>query len=446
MIDFPKSKSASVWRSCRVIVMLSICAIGFAQAQTVWDSNRILDLYVGQTEILSFRGVNRVSVGDGALADVKVLEDVGQILLIAKEAGVTDLRVWQSGGRQSQYMLRVHTQSPEYVLEQVRAHLSGMEGVRARMAGDHVVIEGQSLREVDVKRVEAVAEQFPNVSNHVSAGGVTLRSMVYIDVKVLEVKKTSLEQIGVNWDDFTGGPTFGYLGDFITNDTFRSTEAPTVGDMEDLALPLAVGSGNVFLGMSTLLRSTIDLLKSRGYARILAEPKLTCRSGGEAEFLVGGELPFPVTNQLGAVNVIFKQFGIILKIAPVADADGYIAAQLEIEVSNPDFAQTVDGLPSFVNRRTATEMNVRSGETMVISGLVDSRDSKNVDKIPFLGDVPILGELFKSRGFANDQTDLVVFVTPAIVDPEHRINKEMLRKASDMQERSDENLPFSLMD
>ncbi len=415
--------------------------------QAVESPQKMMDLYLGQSEMLLVKNVQRVSVGNGALLDVKVLDNTGQILLLAKNTGITDLRVWQRNGKQSRYQFRIMQQSPEQVLHQVQSHLSGIEGVQARLAGSQVVIEGQILRNGDINRVKAIAKQFSNVSNHVSSGGVSMRSMIHFDVTILEITDGGAEKFGIEWNiDGSNGPTFGYLGDYATNGLFRSTRAPGGGGSGLANLALAAGTGNVFLGMSTLLNTKINLLKTKGYARTLAKPTLSCRSGGKASFQVGGEIPYPTSSSLGVSNTSFKSYGIMLDVQPVADAEGYITTQINIEMSDPDLDFSTGGVPGIKTRNTSTEINLRSGETMVISGLNKNADSKSVKKTPFLGDIPIIGELFKSRRFSNDETELVIFLTPTIIDPEHRINQQALRRVSEMIEVSDKNLRFNLMD
>lgn len=429
------------------LLFFSCLVFNVSQSQAVESPQKMMDLYLGQSEMLFIKNVQRVSVGNGALLDVKVLDNTGQILLLAKNTGITDLRVWQRNGKQSRYQFRIMQQSPEQVLYQVQSHLYGIEGVQARLAGSQVVIEGQILRNEDINRVKAIAKQFSNVSNHVSSGGVSMRSMIHFDVTILEITDGGTEKLGIEWFDIDGsaGPTFGYLGDYATNGLFRSTQAP--GGASDLAnLALAAGTGNVFLGMSTLLKTKINLLKNKGYARTLAEPALSCRSGGKASFQVGGEIPYPTSSSLGVSNTSFKSYGIMLDVQPVADAEGYITTQINIEMSDPDLDFAVGGVPGIKTRNTSTEINLRSGETMVISGLNKNADSKSVTKTPFLGDIPIIGELFKSRRFANDETELVIFLTPTIIDPEHSINQQALRRVSEMIEVSGKNLRFNLMD
>lgn len=433
----------------RVGALLGICLIWVsmlsysAWAQTYEDT---IELVSGQTDILAYRNVTRVSIGNGALADVSVLEDAGQVLIIAKSPGITDLRIWTSAGEQFVYLLRIVNLPAEEILGQVKEHLADVEGVQARLVGERVIIEGQSLRESDLEKINLVSQVLPNVTSYVTSGGITVRSMIMMDVKVLEVRKNDLKNIGVNYADVTEGPTFGLLSDFATNDVFRSTLAPIPDQAGFFLPPPDVGSRNAFFGISTRLTSLVNLLVQKGHAKLLAEPKLVSRSGGQAEFLAGGEVPIPISNALGALNVTFKQFGIILRMAPLSDAEGFISTNIEVEVSTIDPAVAVLGIPGFATRRTNTDMNVRQGQTMVISGLLSSEDSKTVDKLPGLGSIPIIGELFKSRDFRSNQTDLVIFVTPYIVDPDHERNQQLLQHAEKIESAVDETLKFHLMD
>lgn len=207
-------------------------------------------------------------------------------------------------------------------------------------------------------------------------------STILIKAKLIEVRTSALRDIGVDWADVVAGPVF---------------RTP-----DHLALKAAVDSA-------------IHLLVNRGDARLLAEPTLTCINGGQADFLVGGEVPIPVQNQDGALNVVFKQFGVILNVEPQANAAGLIRTKVGVEVSSVDQANSVLGIPGFATRKTNTEMNVQSGEPMIIAGLFSAADAKTVAKVPGLGSLPILGELFKSRQFRRGETELVVLVTPQIM-------------------------------
>jgi pilus assembly protein CpaC len=329
-------------------------------------------------------------------------------------------------------------------MEQVKKHLADIEGVSIKLVGDQVVIEGTSLRKSDQLRVEAVSKQFPNVTSYVTDGGITLHGMIHMDVKVVEVKKNELKKIGIDWADIINGPQYATINDYVTNSVFRPV--PDIDITNPGSLPLDVGSSNPYFGIATNLTSVINLMANDGNARMLAEPQLTCRSGGKAEFLAGGEVPLPIRNNDGSVSVTFKQYGIILKIEPESDPDGYISTHVSVEISTVDDSIKVLDIPGFLTRKTDTDMNVRQGETMVISGLVNTESAKAVDKLPGLGNIPILGELFKSRSFKNNETEMVILVTPHIIDPEHKINKRWVKRADELRQQSSEDLEFKLLD
>jgi len=268
-------------------------------------------------------------------------------------------------------------------------------------------------------------------------------STILIKAKLIEVKKSALRDIGVDWADVAAGPIFGTLDEFVTNERFRIIPEGIDGLRE---LPLNLGTNNHYFAMTTVIDSVINLLVNNGDARLLAEPTLTCISGGQADFLVGGEVPIPVQNQDGALNVIFKQFGIILKVEPRANDTGLIRTKVGVEVSSVDKGIQVLGIPGFATRKTNTEMNVQTGETMVVAGLFSSEDAKTVVKVPGLGELPILGELFKSRQFRRGESELVVLVTPIIIQPNGEEIKASVQQFDELKRKSDEALKPKLKD
>ena len=149
---------------------------------------------------------------------------------------------------------------------------------------------------------------------------------------------------------------------------------------------------------------------------MLAEPQLSARNGAKASFLAGGEYPYTVST-INGPSVMFKPYGVKLDIQPRVDASGLIRATVETEVSQIDPSVSTPAGPALLSRKTSTEFNLRSGQTMVLSGLIQREQSSNVDKVPLLGDIPVLGALFRSQRFQNKETELVIFVTPTVVDP-----------------------------
>jgi pilus assembly protein CpaC len=353
----------------------------------------VLSIPVGQSLLMRYPEAKRVAAGDGNVIDVKVFEDTREILVLGKKEGVTDLRIWSRDGSTLAYLVRV-LGIPE-----------------AAPAAPSQILEAQST--------------------------------ILIKAKLIEVKKTALRDIGVDWADIAAGPVFGTLDEFVTNEHFRVVPEGVEGLS---GLPLQLGTNNHYFAMTTVVESVINLLVNNGDARLLAEPTLTCINGGQADFLVGGEVPIPVQNQDGALNVIFKQFGIILNVEPRANELGLIRTKVGVEVSSVDKAISVLGIPGFATRKTNTEMNVQSGETMIVAGLFSSEDAKTVVKVPGLGSIPVLGELFKSRQFRRGESELVVLVTPQIIGADADAVKTGEQRFEDLKRESAERLKFKLAD
>jgi pilus assembly protein CpaC len=348
---------------------------------------------LGQTLLLSYPTVKRVSAGDGALLDVKVFEDTQEILLLGKKEGTTDLRVWTRDGHSRAFLVRVANAAPPP-----------------------------------------------------TAPGLQARSTVLIKAKLLEVKKSALKNIGVDWADVAAGPIFGSMNEYISNPYFRALPKNVDFLNGGVAIPSQIATGNNYLAFTTVIDSVINLMITNGDARLLAEPTLTCINGGQADFLAGGELPIPLRDTNGAIHVEFKQFGIILKIEPQANDAGLIRTKVGVEVSSVDKAISVLGIPGFATRKTNTEMNVQSGQPMVVAGLYSSEDAKTVSKVPLFGQIPILGELFKSRDFRNGQTELVVLVIPSVIGEGAPEIQQAVQQYDRLKERSDSDLHFKLLD
>ena len=247
-----------------------------------------------------------------------------------------------------------------------------------------------------------------------------------MNVKITEFSNNDLDQLGIDWSSDIAGPFAG---------TVRGNKV-TGGDTGfGSRIPVDMAKGGYF-GIATEITSRINLLVSSGAAVLLAEPRLSAASGGEAEFLAGGELPIPFTNADGSISVEFKEYGIILKINPIADDMGNISAHVETEVSSVDKSVSVNGVPGFKTRKTYTDVRMRNNQTLVLSGLISNEVAKDKNGLPILGNafdgIPILGHLFQSDSFRNNQSQLVIFVTPEIYDADSEINKAEIERQKAM--------------
>lgn len=381
------------WLAIAIVLLVSAAVVAVA-ADNPLDTApvSVLSLPTGQSLLMRYPNVKRVAAGDGGIIDVKVFDDTREILVLGKKEGLTDLRIWSRDGTTTAYLIKVL----------------------------------------------GIPEEVPMPVDSLRA-----KPTILIKARLIEVKKSALRDVGIDWADVAAGPVFGTLSEFVTNPYYRIVP-PGVRGLD--GLPLELGTSNNYFALTTVVDSVIRLLVNNGDARLLAEPVLTCIDGGQADFLVGGEVPIPVQNQDGALNVIFKEFGIILNVEPRTNDTGLIRTKVNVEVSSVDKGIEVLGIPGFATRKTNTEMNVQSGETMVISGLFSAEDAKTVVKMPGLGHVPVLGELFKSRQFRRGETELVVLVTPQVVRPDSEPVKAGVQQFDTLKQKAAEALKFKLKD
>ena len=396
-----------------------------------------LTMYMGEVKTLPYKDLMRVAVGNGKLLSSNVLDD--EVLLLAEAAGDTSLYLWQRNGNLIRYKVRILQSDAEDAKAQADVLLAGFPGLKVEKVNESVVVRGFTSK-ANLPRIDQALKFLPKVVNLVMEEDVTMKKMIYLKVQIMEFKKSALENLGVQWGASAAGPAMALAGDAISNSQFRYSSGVTLptfamgtGAVSPLSIPNQIGKA--YFGIATALGSSINLSVNNGDAWILAAPELSTRSGGEAKFLAGGQIPLPSLSSLGSGSVTFKDYGIKLTVKPTADDKGNISASISTELSDIDPAVTVQGIPGFLMRSTESEVNVRSGQTIVMSGLLDQKSSNDTNKFPFLGDLPILGALFKSNNFKNGRTDLVIFVTPMITDPTSTTNIQRIEKAKELRER-----------
>ncbi len=427
--------------AARIRTRLARASVAFGLLfATLAASAHEIQLAAGRTSILKLGDVQRVSIGNAELLDATVINETQELLLIAKQPGVTDVRVWLDGKKPRLLTIVIHDPAIESLRYAMQQHARDMPGVEARIIGDRVVFEGSVESAQDASRIEEIAKAYEAVDAFISKDPFDLQQMIYMQVRFLEVRKNVLKEIGVDWQDVADGFSFGAIRDFVSNDLYRNTQIPGGGGFPARA---RVGPEG-FFGYSTRLDSVFRLLDENGLARLLAEPQLGALNGGEAKFLAGGEVPIPVINQQGAVNVLYKEYGVILDIAPLADRRGNVRTDIKVEVSSIDNTVDVLGIPGFLVRRSTSQINLKADQTLILAGLVNSSQAKDVDRLPGLGNIPILGELFKSRAFINEETDLIVLVTPVLEDG--RVSKKASDRYDELNSGADETLKFSIWD
>lgn len=398
----------------RRVVLATVLAMCAVRASGSDQLPERIDLAVGETRVLAVDAV-RVAVGNGRVLGL-ARTGRAQLLLVGQAGGSTDLRVWPRDGAERRIAVTVSEVDLDAAVTAVGALLADVAEVRTRVAGGRIVLEGEPASGTARDRISAVAGLYPGLVLDLT-GKQPWDRMIHFEVRIVEFRSSRLRDLGIRWNPEINGPTAGLLADFSTNDVFRI--APPQGgaapELVEARPPGRAWPPKVYFGLATSIESRIRLLEQTGDAEILAEPTLSCRSGGSARFVAGGELPMPVVDGLGSTDIQFKEYGVILDVKPIADPSGAILARVDTEVSQIDESQRVLGVPGFLKRRSATDVSLREGETLVIAGLVNRTRSGSVQRVPGAGSVPVVGGLFRSRVRREERTELAIFITPRIV-------------------------------
>ena len=386
-----------------------------SSTMTSTDAIETITLSVGQGHLMEVGQVLRIALGSGRVLQANWLDD-RQLLLIPEAPGETTLHLWLKGGGIRKYQILVTESNSVRLAQDMNLLLGENSGVRARALGDRILLEGQNPTEEGAWRAAELVKRYPQVISLVSRRGY--EQMINLEVKMIEIGRNALKQLGVRWqgggagDWAVSGPSFGVIGDFKRSGAFlpEGGAAATRG----FAVAPRIHPFATSASMVSSLSSMIDLMVQNGDAAVLAEPRLSTRSGGKARFVAGGELPIPVLSANGAANVDFKEYGVRFEVEPVVNAQGVISASLHTEVSSIDDEVTVMGVPGLRKQSSNTDVNLRPGETLVIAGMVRNEMSGAITKIPGLGDLPILGHLFRSKRFRQRESEMVVLITPRL--------------------------------
>ena len=408
-------------------------------------------MHVGSLKMLPIKNIVRVAIGKGEVVSSKIIDGKG-LLLIAEKPGDTELRIWRKGERESRIQVSVTMDDPAKQLSSVRTLLKNFPYVKTRQVNGAIIMEGFAMPE-EIEQLKQIQMLFPYMVNLVKERKINAGQMIRMDVKIVEFSKKQLKNIGIKWDTVLAGPAAGYAGAPLTNDAFAFA-SPSINGTSDLIVDSLNDAGGLnlldnasfgYVGLISGITSQINLLMDSGDAKLLAEPMLNTRSGESATFLAGGEFPIPVP-QDGGNTIEFKEYGVKLEIEPVADDSGNIQSSIVTEVSTLDFSVQSQGVPGLLSRKTESVINARNGETIVIAGIVNSEQSKAVSKVPWLGDIPIIGELFKSKDYQNKKSELVVFVTPRVVTVDGEENTRDLKHAREMINKFDEGIGIDILD
>ena len=353
-----------------------------------------------------------VFVANDSIADIQVRSST-QLYVFGKGPGETTIYATDKAGRVV-YSANVRVGNNVGSVGEMLRLAMPEASIQATPMNNLVLLTGTVSSPDDVSEAQRLVQAYVGASTQVVS---RLRSatplQVTLRVRIAEVSRSLVRQIGVNLltSDSTGGTRFG----------IDQGSAGAVGTPFQVAggVGTAIGLSRKLLGLDLL--ATLDLAEADGLVTTLAEPSLTALSGETASFLAGGEYPIPVSQGQGGVSVEYKSYGVGLAFTPIVLADGRISMRVRPEVSELSSEGSVKMndtiVPALILRRAETTVELGSGQSFMIAGLLKNANTNNVDKTPFLGDLPILGNLFRSTKYKRSETELVIIVTPYLVRP-----------------------------
>lgn len=405
------------------LALLLVPSLTGAQRLAGVERPESIQLVMGKSLVLSSgKEVKRISVADPEVADI-VLLSPRQIYLTGKASGATNLTLWDKTDR----VLKIYdlSVSPDYSRLKVLIHqvLPDEADIKVIPAHDSVTLAGTVSSPENLGRALAIAETFApeKVVNLMQIGGV---QQVLLEVKVAEMSRTVLKQLGFNLTYLMKDGTFLYtfMNNLVElNNLTGPLPLSPLANMGNLEISQSVNGMFRAINGENVLTGFLDALKQDGLVKILAEPNLICLSGQEADFLAGGEIPVPIPQGLGTVAIEYKKYGVSLKFKPTVLGEGLINVDVSPEVSELDPTNGVNIenfiIPALTTRKASTSVELRDGQSFAIAGLLKDTVRNTIDKYPVLGELPVLGMLFRSTAFNKSETELIIIVTPRLAKP-----------------------------
>lgn len=384
-----------------------------------------VEVSLNESKYMAASGITRLAVGNPAIADVQLLSS-GDFLLVGKKAGTTSLIVWSDGGRRTEYT--VYVAGNDRGMASAIQDAIGYPKVHVQMMKDRVMLRGKVENQYEHDVAVKIAGLYTGGDD---SGVIDLLEMehpsqIRLEAQIIEIGSNYAKDLGIQYwsqtpekqDETTTGITVGTAGIFYGGEDFSSSRK------HGGWLGSHVANVNV----------TLQALINQGKARILSRPSITTLSGKNANILIGGRIPVPISDGNGNVSVDWREYGIRLNIEPKVDSEDKITSKVHAEVSTLDKASSVKidsySIPGILSREADTEVNVHSGMTMVIGGLINSEDSKSISKIPLLGDLPIIGRFFQHTSKSRDNRELIILITPTLVSDDTPSPMSQRMKAS----------------
>jgi pilus assembly protein CpaC len=401
--------------------LLALALVVVTTPATCANAGTPLDLAVtvGKSMILDTPAdLTRISVGNGDFAEALAVNP-REVLINGKAPGETSLILWQQDGTRALYNLTVRQNSVriDSVREQIKRGLPGQE-VGLDFENDSVFLRGVVKDLASAERAAGMAATLGKVVNLLRVEVPAPEPQILLRVKFADVDRSATTSLGFNLLSTGGGNTIGQ----VTTGQF----GPAVPTIQNNSVQWTLSDAlNIFLFRPDLnLGTLIKALEAKNLLQMLAEPNVLAINGKPASFVAGGEFPFPVVqggSAAGAVTIQFREYGVRINFLPTVTPRGSIRLQVAPEVSSLDYANALQfqgyTIPALATRRVQTQVELESGQSFVIAGLLDNTITQSLNKIPGIGDIPLLGKLFQSRTRTRNNSELMVLITPELVRP-----------------------------
>jgi pilus assembly protein CpaC len=413
------------------LIILLVHSVAFAQEMShkaSFSKNTepiAVNVLVGQSRVINFdRPVGRFSVSNPEIAEA-VLVTPDQVLVNGKAFGQVNFIAWEQSGKEYLVFDVFVRANLSLIDSQIRV-LFPKDDIRLSQANGSVVMSGNVSDPVTATRAQSVVEAAGFKTVNLLNSPIQNMTQVQLQVRVAEVSRSRMRDLGTSYTSVNGGTSVYASGGGPASLT--SSVLPALGTS------FAGSALNLFLFNNAIgTAAYIRALQTQGALRELAEPNLIAMNGQTASFLAGGEFPVPIVQggEKSTVTIIFKEYGVRLNFKPTIIDEDHIRLELEPEVSTIDFANGVkfDGflIPALRTRRAKTGVELRDGQSFALAGLLDNNETKSLSKVPVLGDIPVLGALFKSKSFQKSETELMFIVTAQMVKPVNRDDLPQMR-------------------
>jgi pilus assembly protein CpaC len=356
-----------------------------------------------------------VTVGDPEVADVNPLTD-HTLSILGKKIGTTRVQVYNADKK----LVGIFDVEVSYDITRLSSELARRfpgSRLQASSVNGRIMLSGEVADATQLDQAVTIARQFgPEIINSVS---VMQPQQVMLEVRFIEISRTAGRDLGVQWNR-VGQQSIVNVGNRVSRAGLPVTDVVAAGVLSG-ANPFGFAIGRI-MANGTPIDVMINALEQKGIARSLAEPNLVALSGDTASFLAGGEYPIPVAGSFNQVTVAYKKYGVGLAFTPTVLSRGLINLKIEPEVSQIDTNNSIamtNGIqiPALIVRRASTTVELRDGQSFAIGGLLQSNGQNQIEQLPWLGSVPVLGVLFSSKSYQKRETDLVIIVTPRLVKP-----------------------------